>query len=103
MGPATAFIPYSDATATNLAVRALRGQPALVEKTYPLTTNGSAPIDGAQMLQVDSMESTSAVAKIARSVSTSHTMLLLNGGSSVELGEFALDRFAAIAQATNAA
>jgi hypothetical protein len=95
----TAFVPYSGSAVTEYTVAQLALSP-LVAKVYVLTRgNAPLPFKRCVPLRVQTVNSTSTMKKIAAKTTTPFALLVLHDVA-VEFGQFALERFASVADAT---
>lgn len=76
-------------------------QSALVNKIYLLSTDGNNGLPGCEMIKIDTINSSSTVQKIAQLSDTTYS-LIYSKYSTLETGQFALERFAKIATDTKA-
>lgn len=96
--PVTAFIPFNGNEFTRQTVEQLK-RSGLVEKVYLLTTSGSAPvIEGAESVSVDALFASRTVGLIGKA--TTPFALFLIHDTSLELGQFGLNRMVQVAEAT---
>ena len=96
----TAFVPHSGGAHTRSTVGQLRAA-GQVGRTCLLSADPAARVEGADTLAIGSLQSTEAIRHIAANASTPLALLVLHD-TAIELGEFALDRFAAVALDTGA-
>jgi hypothetical protein len=94
------FLICNDITATQNTIHQLRSS-ALVNAIYLLAKDDHLHIEGCETIQTDSLQSSVTVAKIAEKSDTPYT-LIYTKDSSLEMGQFALERFCAIAEDTRA-
>jgi hypothetical protein len=74
----------------------------MVERIYLLSTSGtSAPIPGCEQLAVDSLYGSKTMQALAKAANTPFTLLVLHDVA-LAFGQFALDRFVAVAESTGA-
>jgi hypothetical protein len=99
--PITAFIPTSGQAFTAATVQQLQRSP-LVEQVHLLAMPGEAArVAGCEVVTVDSLLSSATMAELARRTQTPYVALLIHD-TPIELGQFALERFVQVAQATGA-
>jgi hypothetical protein len=99
--PITAFIPFSKNDFTKQTVARLR-QGGGVERVYLLNSTGErASIDGAESIAVDALFSSKTIEQIVARSNSAYSLFLIHD-TPIELGQFALDRFHAAAEATGA-
>jgi Glycosyl transferase family 2 len=95
------FIPYVDRDQTIITVKNLK-QSKLVDKIFLLSSDsGVAPIDGCELMTVNSINSSQSVLKIIAHSDAPYT-LIYTKSTVLELGQYALDRFFSIAKDTQA-
>lgn len=95
----TPFIPYSGQHFTKTTVEQLR-RTGLVEKIYLLTTSANVlAIEGCESLSIDSMTSSRAIRQIVKKAKTHYTLFLIHD-TSLDFGQFTLERFLSVAQTT---
>lgn len=95
------FLAYQDAEQAQATVTNLRVSD-LVKNIYVLTTeSGSSSIKGCEIIEVDSIQSSETVRKIAEKSDAEFT-LIYTKYTTLELGQYALERFCGIARATGA-
>src|SRR4051812_42589858 len=93
----TAFVPYGGHQFTRKTVEQLRAS-GLVEKVYLLSISDSAGgIEGCEVLRVDSLLGSGSMSLIARHAQTELALLVIHDAP-IEFGQFAIDRFAAVAE-----
>jgi len=95
----TAFVPWGGSDAAGETIAQLAGSP-LVGKVYVLTL-GSAPVPfkGCTPLRVNALHSSATMKKIAAKTAAPFALLVLHDAE-LRLGQFALERMAAVAVAT---
>ena len=99
--PVTAFIPYTGGAFTQTTVRHLLST-GLVEKVCLLTMGrGLDPIEGAESIVVPSLSGSHAIRRMAERTGTLYSLLLIHD-TSIEFGQFGLDRFVAVAESAGA-
>lgn len=97
----TVFVPFSGQDHTRRVLEQLK-QSAAVEKIYLLATSpAGAPLKGCEQLKVDSLYGSKTMQSIAKAAKTPYTMLLLHDVA-IAFGQFALERFVAVAETTGA-
>ncbi len=95
------FIAYTDTAQAEKTAKNLL-QSKLVNTIYLLCNSAlKSSIEGCEFLQIDSLQSSETVQKIAAK-STTQFSLIYTKNSALELGQYALERFFYIAQSTNA-
>ena len=98
----TAFLAYRGRSATQESVRQLQASP-LVRKIFLLAGDrGVEALPGTALIRVDSMRSTRTMRAIVTKAGTGH-VLLVTQDTPVIFGQFALERFVSVAEATGAA
>ncbi len=97
--PITAFIPYSGQHFTHSTIEQLQSS-GLVEKIFLMTagTDGLG-VSGCESLQIDSVTSSQTMQKIAKKTRSHFTLLVLHD-TAIDFGQFALERFLGVAEAT---
>lgn len=96
------FIPFEDASQAVQTVTSLRNEPT-VDKIFLLRLPSSTgTIDGCEALDVQSINSTEAVKKIAAAAKAEYTLIYLKQ-TPLNFGKFALERFISIADDSSAA
>jgi hypothetical protein len=98
--PISAFVPFTGNDFTRGTVAGLR-QSGRVERIYLLATEQSASIDGARVIQVDSLHASDTMKAIAAHAAAPLSLLIVQD-TAIELGQFALDRFVDVARSTGA-
>lgn len=97
--PITAFLPYSGNHFTKTTVEQLQ-QSGLVERIYLLATGDDGlRIDGYESIPIDVVTSSRTIQKIAKKSQTHFTLVLLHD-TSLDFGQFALERFLGVAETT---
>jgi hypothetical protein len=96
----TAFVPHAGNYAARRTIDQL-SESGLVDKSYILTRGGNGAPPGVEAIHVDSITSSQAIAAIAARAKTPLIMLVLHD-TSIEFGQFGVDRFADAALSTNA-
>lgn len=95
------FIPYASLKQAKATIDGLR-QSALVFNIYLLaTSNDAAAVDGCTLINIDSLNSSATMKKIAESA-TADYILLYTKYNNLVLGYFALDRFVRLAEDSQA-
>lgn len=93
----TCFIPYADASQAQGTVAQLK-ESALVDKIYLLTTDSATtPIDGCELIVIDTLNSSATMKKIAEASTGKYTLLYTKHNQLV-LGYLSLERFVALAE-----
>lgn len=101
MKPINCFLAYQEATQAQATINNLK-QSDLVNNIYLLTSDTLAErIEGCELIFVDSIQSTATVRKIAE-YSTTDYSLIYTKYTTLELGQYAMERFYHIASATKA-
>ena len=101
MSKITCFIPYTDAKQAAETIHQLQSSP-LTETVFLLCTQSDAVApDGCKLLIIDNLQSTATVQLIAENSNSEYT-LIYTKYTTLELGQFALERFYNIASATDA-
>ena len=99
--PFTAFLPYAGHAHTAETVERLRST-GLIRRVYLLASQADLPpVPGAQLLAVPSLHSTTALRRVAAKAVTPYALLCVHD-LPLDLGQFALERFLAVAEATGA-
>jgi glycosyltransferase involved in cell wall biosynthesis len=106
--PITAFLPYDGHKSTSSIVKQLK-ESGLVRRIYLLTGDDTPPIaarhrlplEGCQRLPVEELFASETVRRIAAKESTPAALLLLQEAA-IEIGQFGLERFLAVREATGA-
>lgn len=96
--PITAFVPYTGARSLEPLIEELRAS-TLVERVYLLTTGETLP--GCEPIPVRGLTSLHTMKAISERATTHVAMLVLQD-TTVELGQFALERFLSVAETTGA-
>lgn len=94
------FIPYLGSEQTILTIKGLR-KSNLVNKIFLLATENIVPLEGCELIRVDSLSSTWTVHRIAEKSSAEYS-LFYTKYTFLELGLFALERMLNIASDSNA-
>jgi Glycosyl transferase family 2 len=99
--PVTVFLPYSGQEHTRRTIEQLRQSP-LVESIVLLSTNvaSEAPA-GCELLPVDSLYGGRTMLAIAAKTGTAYTVLIIHD-TTIEFGQFCLERLLGVAQTTGA-
>lgn len=98
----TCFIPYADTAQVQGTVTQLK-ESALVNKIVLLTTNAEAkPLDGCELIVIDSLNSSATMKKIAEASTGKYTLLYTKYNQLV-LGYLSLERFVSLANDSRAA
>ena len=95
------FIPYESPLQAKRTVRNLQAM-GCVARIYLLATQAAEPLDGCEMLQVDSLFGTSTVRLIACHADSPYTLIYMKY-TPLEWGLYALERLLRIADDSNAA
>ncbi len=95
------FLAYNNSVETQTTVQTLRAS-KLVNQIFLLSKDAAAnAVEGCEMLVVDSMQSTATVRQIAEKSDATYS-LIYTKDTMLELGQYALERFARIATDTEA-
>jgi len=95
------FIAYNDVTQAEITAQNLL-KSSLVKSVFLLATSGNnLNVDGCESIEIDSIKSTSTFKKIAEKSDTPYS-LLYTKDTTLELGQYALERFFHIADGTKA-
>jgi len=95
------FIPYASLKQAKATIDGLR-QSALVSNIYLLaTSNDAEAVEGCTLINIDSLNSSATMQKIAESA-TADYILLYTKYNNLVLGYFALDRFVRLAEDSQA-
>lgn len=95
------FLAYADAAQAQVTVKNLLGSD-LVKNIYLLATDTTAEnIPGCEIIQVDAIQSSATIQQIAEKSDAEFT-LIYTKYTTLELGQYALERFKYIAQSTGA-
>ena len=94
------FIPFENATQAAKTIENL-SQSALLNKIYLLSTNPNSNFVGYETIVIDNLQSSSTMRKIAAKSDTEYS-LIYTKYTTLETGQFALERFARIASDTKA-
>jgi len=95
------FLACNNAAETLKTVEQIK-QSSLVQTIYLLVKNGNnIQLDGCQTLEIDSMQSSETVRKIAEKADTDYSFIYTKD-TTLELGQFAIERFCHIARDTQA-
>jgi len=98
--PITAFLVNSGQAHTRQLATQLRASNC-VERICCLCIQGASAVDGCESIAVDGVASSDAIRSVASATNTSHALLLPHD-TGIELGQFAIDRMASVAQSTGA-
>lgn len=95
------FVPFQSISQAKETIASLRSS-VLVDKIYLLTDNGcSEKIAGCEIIEIDSLKSTSTIKKIASKADNAYTMIYTKTAD-LRLGMLALDRILSLAQDSGA-
>ncbi|MFZ4582856.1 MAG: glycosyltransferase, partial [Paludibacter sp.] len=95
------FLAYKDAAQAQSTIKNLQ-ESTLVNKIYLLTTEMNlAAIDACEIIEIDSFQSSTTIQKIAEKSDVEYS-LIYSKYTTLELGQYALERFYNIAKATDA-
>jgi hypothetical protein len=95
------FLPYQDNTEIQKTIEDLK-KSSLINSIYLLSANENAvPVEGCEIIVADSLRSTATLRKIAEKAHAEFS-LIYTKDSTLELGQYALERFAKIATDTEA-
>lgn len=95
------FLAYKDAAQAQETIRNLKSSD-LVKNIYLLATEaGNSPVDGCELIETDSVQSSKTIQKIAKK-SDAQFSLIYTKYTTLELGQYALERFYKIATDTGA-
>lgn len=95
------FLACNNATETLKTVEQIK-QSSLVQTIYLLVKNGSSiQINGCQTIEIDSLQNSESIRKIADKADTPYS-LIYTKDTTLELGQYALERFFQIAESTKA-
>ena len=95
------FIAYNDVTQAEITAQNLL-KSSLVKSVFLLATSGNnLNVDGCECIEIDSINSTSTLKKISEKSDTLYS-LLYTKDTTLELGQYALERFYHIADGTKA-
>lgn len=98
----TCFVPYQDKAQVIETIKGLK-ETENAGKIVLLATNPAAePIEGSEVMVIDSLKSTETVKRIAQSTESDYTMIYLKE-STLLMGMFAMERMVKIADDTQAA
>ena len=101
LGVINCFLACNNATETLKTVEQIK-QSSLVQTIYLLVKSGNnIQLDGCQTLEIDSMQSSETVRKIAEKADTDYSFIYTKD-TTLELGQFAIERFCHIARDTQA-
>ena len=98
--PITAFLPYSGHGHTTRLATQLE-ESGLVRRTHLLAPAGVPQLRGCGFLQVEQVQASSTVQRIAQTASTPAVLLQL-ADTAIELGPFSLERLLGVREATGA-
>jgi len=100
-GVINCFLACNNATETLKTVEQIK-QSSLVQTIYLLVKSGNnIQLDGCQTLEIDSMQSSETIRKIAEKADTDYSFIYTKD-TTLELGQFAIERFCHIARDTQA-
>lgn len=100
-GTINCFIVYNDVAMAQKTARNLL-QSELVNKVYLLATvENTSSVEGCERIEIDSFKSSETIRKIAEKSDAAYS-LIYTKDTTLELGQYALERFYHIAEATNA-
>src|ERR1035437_1614389 len=95
------FLACNNATETLKTVEQIK-QSSLVQTIYLLVKNGSSiQINGCQTIEIDSLQSSETIRKIADKANTPYSLIYIKD-TTLEFGQYALERFFHIAESTKA-
>ena len=95
------FLPYVSPEQVKATVESLKQSP-LVSKIFLLATDAQAPaVEGCEVIAIDALNSSATMKKIAAAASAEYTRLYTKYNNLV-MGYFALDRFARLANDSQA-
>jgi len=95
------FLACNNATETLKTVEQIK-QSSLVQTIYLLVKNGSSiQINGCQTIEIDSLQNSESIRKIADKADTPYS-LIYTKDTTLEFGQYALERFFHIAESTKA-
>ena len=101
LGVINCFLACNNATETLKTVEQIK-QSSLVQTIYLLVKSGNnIQLDGCQTLEIDSMQSSETIRKIAEKADTDYSFIYTKD-TTLELGQFAIERFCHIARDTQA-
>ena len=101
LGVINCFLACNNATETLKTVEQIK-QSSLVQTIYLLVKNGSSiQINGCQTIEIDSLQNSESIRKIADKADTPYS-LIYTKDTTLELGQYALERFFHIAESTKA-
>jgi len=101
LGVINCFLACNNATETLKTVEQIK-QSSLVQTIYLLVKNGSnIQINGCQTIEIDSLQNSESIRKIADKADTPYS-LIYTKDTTLELGQYALERFFHIAESTKA-
>lgn len=101
LGGINCFLACNNATETLKTVEQIK-QSSLVQTIYLLVKSGNnIQLDGCQTLEIDSMQSSETIRKIAEKTDTDYSFIYTKD-TTLELGQFAIERFCHIARDTQA-
>ena len=89
------FIPFENATQASKTIDNLC-QSALLNKIYLLSTNAESSFEGCETIVIDNLQSSATMQKIAAKSDTEYS-LIYTKYTTLETGQFALERFSRIA------
>lgn len=94
------FIFFQEKEQTKKTIETLKKE-SLVDKIFLLTNTDEKLIEGCEIIKIDYLTSSNTIKKIAEKSDTEYS-LIYTKNTTLELGEYALDRFYQIAQDTKA-
>jgi len=95
------FLAYNNSAETQKSVNAIKNS-VMVNKIYLLSKNEvPTSIEGCEIISIDSLQSTSTMRKIAKKSDAAYS-LIYTKDTVLEMGQYALERFAKIAADTEA-
>ena len=101
LGVINCFLACNNATETLKTVEQIK-QSSLVQTIYLLVKNGSSiQINGCQTIEIDSLQSSETIRKIADKANTPYSLIYIKD-TTLEFGQYALERFFHIAESTKA-
>jgi len=100
MSKINCFLACNDTTQTLKTIEQIK-KSSFVKNIYLLVKNRDITIEGCQSIKIDSLQSSETIRKIANKSDTTYS-LIYPKDSTLELGQFALERFFRIAEDTQA-
>jgi hypothetical protein len=97
----TVFIPFSGSDYTHETVNEFRSTPE-TENVFLLAQNEVNPVDGAEVIKIDSLFSSSTIHRILDKSKSKYIAFVINDAP-IKLGQFTIERFISTAEATGAA